>query len=89
MRRRDKLLLVGLIWLCVFPAVLLVTYAFDWLSIQAPTWARVMISTAFTVPVIEFIVVPRVERAVADARDETRSELLAQKAENAAGDALR
>lgn len=89
MKRRDKWMLTALIWICVFPCVLFITYCFEWLSIQAPTWARILISTAFTVPFIEFVVTPRVERLIADARDETRSEMLASKAEDAAGPAPR
>ena len=89
MKRRDKLLLAALIWLCVFPSVLFVTYFFEWASIQAPTWLRILISTAFTVPFIEFVVAPRVEKIVAEARDETRSELLASQAESADGPAPR
>ena len=80
-------MLAALVWVCVFPSVVLVSYAFDWLSIQAPTWLRILVSTAFTVPFIEFVVAPQVERIVARARHETRAELLAAQADDAEGPA--
>lgn len=87
MTRRESLALVALIWSGVFPSVLVITYAFQWLEIDAPTWARVMVSTLFTVPFIEFVILPRVQRLIAAARDDSRAELLADQARDASDDA--
>jgi antibiotic biosynthesis monooxygenase (ABM) superfamily enzyme len=86
MTRRESLALVALIWAGVFPSVLLITYAFEWFDIDAPTWVRVMVSTLFTVPFIEFVILPRVERLIAAARDDSRAELLAAQARDAGED---
>ena len=85
MTRKESLALTALIWVCVYPSVVLISYAFEWLGIDWPKWAVILVSTGFTVPFIEWFVAPRVETLVARARDDTRSELLADKAEEAEG----
>jgi len=85
MTRKESLALTFMIWICVYPCVLLISYSFEWLGIDWPKWAVILVSTACTVPLIEFIVTPRVEKVVATARDDTRAELLADKAREADG----
>ncbi len=87
MTRRESLALTLLIWVCVYPSVLLISYGFQWLDIDWPKWAVILVSTACTVPLIEWIVAPRVQKLIAAARDDTRAELLQDKAEDADGPA--
>ncbi|WP_316013978.1 hypothetical protein [Roseobacter sp. HKCCA0434] len=83
MTRKESIGLTALIWLCVAPCVMFVSYLFEWFDIDWPLWARVLVSTGFTVPFIEFIVTPRVERIIAAAQDKTRAELKRQEAREA------
>lgn len=75
MSPRDRILYIFLIWLCVYPGVLGVTYAFIWLGIDLPLWAEILISTAVTVPLISFVALPMIERAIARLNAETVAEL--------------
>lgn len=59
-------LMVG-VWLAVFPAVTALSYAVeptDW-----PLWLKTLLTTALTVPLITFVVVPLVRRLIAEAED--------------------
>ncbi|WP_209425330.1 hypothetical protein [Pararhodobacter sp. SW119] len=85
MRWRDKALLSFLIWIFVYPGVLLVTSAFDWLGINVALWAEIGISTALTVPFITVFAAPLVERTVAASRGETAAELKIAQAREAPG----
>lgn len=75
MRWRDKALLSFLIWVFVYPGVLLVTYVFRWLGIDLALWLELAVSTALTVPLISLVAAPVVERIVAASRGQTPAEL--------------
>lgn len=85
MRWRDKLLLSFLVWLCVYPGVLLVTWIFQWIGFSPAQWIEIGISTALTVPLISIVAIPIVERAVAASRDETPAEMKLAEARAAPG----
>lgn len=82
---RDKALLSFLIWVFVYPGVLLVTYAFQWLGIDVALWLEIAISTALTVPLISILAAPQVERIVAAAKGESPAELKLDQAREAPG----
>jgi len=85
MRARDKALLIFLVWLAVFPSVVLLTYAFRWIGLEAPLWLEIGVSTMLTVPMITMVALPFVERLVAASRDETPAELKMAEAREAPG----
>ncbi len=82
---RDKALLSFLIWVFVYPGVLLVTYGFQWLGIEIALWLEIAISTALTVPLISILAAPQVERIVAAAKGESPAELKIDQAREAPG----
>jgi antibiotic biosynthesis monooxygenase (ABM) superfamily enzyme len=82
---RDKALLSALVWICVYPAVLLMTYVFEWLRIDLPRWLELMVSTAVSVPLISICAVPWVERVVAAVRHQTPAELKLDQARQVPG----
>ena len=82
---RERLLLVVSVWLCVFPGVTLFSYVFRWLQLEWPVWLEIMVSTAFTVPLISLLIVPRVERLIAMARHESLAEFRVEQARAADG----
>ena len=85
MRWRDKLLLSILVWIFVYPGVLLVTWIFAWIGFSPAQWIEIGISTALTVPLISLVAVPVVERVVAASRDETPAEMKLAEARDAPG----
>ena len=87
MTRRETLLQTLLVWIGVYPCVLLFGYGADALVPDAPRWAVTMVSTLFTVSLFQFALVPVVERIIARRRGDTRAELLAAKARDAEGPA--
>ncbi|KIT15251.1 hypothetical protein jaqu_30740 [Jannaschia aquimarina] len=56
-------MLMGLVWLSVYPSVTLLTYATA--GLPAPTWVTTFITTILTVPTITFVVVPFAKKAIA------------------------
>ena len=57
-----------LVWLGVYPAVLLMNYVLRWLGlVDLPTPVTVLLTTIVTVPIIEFVVVPPVKAIIAKA----------------------
>ena len=85
MTATEKAVLQLLIWLCVYPAVLLVSYAFDWLGIDWPMWAEIGVSTALTVPLIGLVAAPHVEKLIAAAEGRSPAELKMDQAREAEG----
>ncbi len=85
MTGREKLVLNALIWACVYPAVLLTSYGFDWLGIDWPLWAEIGVSTAATVPLIGMVCAPAVEKMIAAAEGRSAAELKLAQAEEAEG----
>jgi antibiotic biosynthesis monooxygenase (ABM) superfamily enzyme len=75
MRWWDKLMMSFLIWVCVFPGVLLPTYLFPWVGLDLELWLEILLSTALAVPLITVVSAPQVERLVAAAHDKTLAEL--------------
>ena len=64
-RRRHQAMLMGLIWLSVYPLVTVVSYLLT--PVDLPLWLETFLSTLLTVPGITFIVVPRAKRIIAKA----------------------
>jgi antibiotic biosynthesis monooxygenase (ABM) superfamily enzyme len=81
----DRLIMSLLIWVCVFPGVLLVSYGFRWLGIELAMWLEILVSTALTVPLISLVAAPQVERLIAAMRHETLAELKLDQAREAPG----
>lgn len=75
MRWWDKFLMSFLIWVCVFPGVLILTYLFRWVGLDLALWLEILLSTALTVPLITVVAAPQVERIIAAAHDQTLAEL--------------
>ena len=87
MTRGETYLQTLLVWACVYPCVLVFGYGAGALVPEAPRWAVTLVSTLFTVSLIQFAGVPLVERIIARRRGDTRAELLAAKAADARGPA--
>ncbi|UWQ20218.1 hypothetical protein [Jannaschia sp. W003] len=62
---RHRLMLMGLIWLAVYPTVTLMTYLTG--DLEVPTFVRTLITTALTVPLITYLVVPNAKSLIARA----------------------
>ena len=82
---RDQALKNFGVWLAVYPSVLLFSYGFKWLGIEVPLWIEILISTAFTVPLISYVAVPWVEKRLAHAKGESPAEMKHEEAEQAEG----
>ena len=68
MGTRERLLVAILVWLGVYPAVLLMNYVLKWFGLDdLPLPVTVLLTTAVTVPIIEFVVVPPVKSILAKA----------------------
>jgi antibiotic biosynthesis monooxygenase (ABM) superfamily enzyme len=83
MRWWDKLMMSFLIWVCVFPGVLLITYLFRWMGLELDLWVEILLSTALTVPLITVVAAPQVEKLIAAAHDKTLAELKMDQAREA------
>ena len=79
----EKLALNILIWACVYPSVLIFSYGFDWLGVDAPLWAEIGISTALSVPLISTFALPRIEALIARAEGERPADLKRRQAREA------
>lgn len=60
---RDRLRIMLGVWLGVYPAVVVIAYAMEPLS--WPLWLSTLCSTAVTVPLISYVVVPLCREAIA------------------------
>ena len=85
MTRKERALLILATWACVYPGVLLFVYGFKWLGIDVALWLQILVFTAFTVPLINLVALPRVEKLIAAARGETPAELKRDEARLAEG----
>ena len=65
MSGKETAIEVVLVWLAVYPSVLLFSYAFRWLGLGAPLWVEILVSTALTVPLITFVAQPLIGRVMA------------------------
>lgn len=83
MRWWDKVMMSFLIWVCVFPGVLLITYLFRWIGLELDLWLEILLSTALTVPLITVVAAPQVEKLVAAAHDQTLAQLKMAQAKEA------
>lgn len=83
MRWWDKLMMSFLIWICVFPGVLLITYLFRWIGLELDLWVEILVSTALTVPLISVVAAPQVEKLIAAAHHKTLAELKMDQAQEA------
>jgi antibiotic biosynthesis monooxygenase (ABM) superfamily enzyme len=82
---KDKLVLSALIWVAVYPGVLLVTFAFRWIGLDIALWLELLLSTAITVPLISVVAAPQVEKVVAWLKGESLAELKLEQARAAPG----
>jgi antibiotic biosynthesis monooxygenase (ABM) superfamily enzyme len=82
---RDKIVLSALIWVAVYPGVLLVTWLFGALGLEFDLWLELLLSTAITVPLISLVAAPWMERALAAMKGETLAELKVEQARGAPG----
>lgn len=80
MSRTERYLQLLGIWLAVYPSVLALSYFLDWVELDWPLWAEILISTALTVPLISFVAVPLVKLAIARLEGTTRGELAMREA---------
>lgn len=65
---RERLAVAALVWLGVYPAVLGMNYLLPVFGLaDLPLPIKVALTTAVTVPIIEFLVVPPVKKIVAKA----------------------
>ncbi len=76
---------MGLIWLCVYPTVLIVSYLLAALFGDVPRWLSILISTLCTVPLISLVASPGVEKMIAAARGDSHAELKKDQAREASG----
>ncbi|ETX29478.1 hypothetical protein [Roseivivax isoporae] len=84
MTRSQRLLFILLVWLAVYPGVLIFAELVAWIAPGAPVWLRILLSTAVTVPTISLVVLPRVTRLVAAAKGQSVADL--KRAEAAAAE---
>jgi antibiotic biosynthesis monooxygenase (ABM) superfamily enzyme len=82
---RDKMVLSALIWICVYPGVLLVTWLFEILGLDLDLWLELLLSTAITVPLISLLAAPQMERVLAAMKGESAAELKVEQAREAPG----
>jgi antibiotic biosynthesis monooxygenase (ABM) superfamily enzyme len=60
---RHRLMMLGLVWLAVYPAVTILTYMTAGLD-HLPTWVRTFLTTILTVPLITYLVVPNAKSLI-------------------------
>ena len=71
MGTRERLVVAALVWLGVYPAVLGMSYLLPAIGLTGLALpVEVALTTAVTVPIIEFLVVPQVKKIVAKAERE-------------------
>jgi antibiotic biosynthesis monooxygenase (ABM) superfamily enzyme len=63
------------VWLAVYPSVLGTSYGIDALALELPLWLEILVSTAFTVPLISYVAVPLLKSLIAKAEGKEPSEL--------------
>lgn len=85
MSRTESVIQAALIWGCVYPSVLAMSYGLNALAPELPRWAVILVSTLFTVSIISFLITPLVERLLARRRGQTHAELMLDRARAAAG----
>jgi antibiotic biosynthesis monooxygenase (ABM) superfamily enzyme len=61
-KHRHRVMLMGLIWLAVYPVVTICTYLLS--GTDLPTWLRTFLTTILTVPIITYVVVPNAKAAI-------------------------
>ncbi|TFL19629.1 hypothetical protein [Jannaschia formosa] len=61
-KSRNRAVLMGMIWLAVYPTVTLLTYLTS--GLEVPTWVRTFLTTILTVPIITYLVVPTAKSAI-------------------------
>lgn len=67
MTDKERTALMAGVWLAIYPTVTGLSYLLqplDW-----PIWLSTLVSTSLTVPLITFVVVPRVKKLIAAVED--------------------
>lgn len=67
---KERLLFAFFIWLGVYPVVLLMSWLIGAVGFDPPLPIRILITTIFTVPTIEFVVLQRAKRLAAKTEKE-------------------
>jgi antibiotic biosynthesis monooxygenase (ABM) superfamily enzyme len=82
---KDKMILSALIWVAVYPGVMIVTWLFGVFGFEFDLWLELLLSTAITVPLISLLAAPQMERVLAYMKGETLAELKLDQAREAPG----
>jgi antibiotic biosynthesis monooxygenase (ABM) superfamily enzyme len=85
MTLKDKLVLSFLIWVCVYPGVLVVTWLFQVVGLELDLWLELLLSTGITVPLISLVAAPQMENVLAAMKGKTPAELKIEQAREAPG----
>ena len=65
---KEQLAFAGLIWLAVYPAVLSMNYALRAVGLgDLPLPAAVFLTTIATVPILKFVIIPKIKDVMAKA----------------------
>lgn len=75
MNAKEQAVLNLGVWLAVYPSVLGTSYGIDALALDLPLWLEILVSTAFTVPLISYVAVPLLKCLIAKAEGKEPSEL--------------
>lgn len=70
---KDRARIMLGVWLGVYPAVVVLTYMMQ--PLGWPLWLSTLLSTAVTIPLITFIVVPLSKQAIAAIDDRPAEEI--------------
>jgi len=80
MSRQETLLQLVLVWFAVYPSVTFPSHALGRIGLSAPLFPEILISTALTVPLSNFVVQPTIFRRVARMRGERPPEPMRRRA---------
>lgn len=75
MNAKEQALLNFGVWMAVYPSVLGTSYGIDALALELPIWLEILLSTAFTVPLISYAAVPLLKTLIAKAEGKEPTEL--------------
>jgi hypothetical protein len=83
MTGKERFVEIFGVWLAVYPAVMAMSYVFEWLNLGWPLWLELAVSTAMTVPLISLVAVPKVRLGLAKAEGTTPAGLARREAREA------
>ena len=59
-----KLMLVK--WLGLFPVILAISYVIEWLPVDPALWLKLLVTTAITVPLLNYVITPWMDDTFSD-----------------------